>query len=186
SVIQDRQIQLIRDLLTSEGSSNSIQLSAEQRSALAFLSTNCQPAANLNTSRRLKTIDESASILSDISYDKTDDSLDWDSSTVRTVRLKKREKRGNETLVTKTTVTVPANGGPVEAVSTIETVPYWTRSRRKTAAMEWDSESVRSEDVFKQPANPEGEIKMQPSTPQNHGGVRLHEFVSKTVRIPFG
>lgn len=73
---------------------------------------------------RLTTIDESASILSDISYDKTDDSLvstspvsrftlhkkvlllilkffsdvldllqDWDSSTVRTVRLKKREKR---------------------------------------------------------------------------------------------
>lgn len=40
--------------------------------------------------------------------------------------------QGNETLVTKTTVTVPVNGGPVEAVSTIETVPYWTRSRRKT------------------------------------------------------
>uniref|UniRef100_A0A673CN49 Rac GTPase-activating protein 1 n=1 Tax=Sphaeramia orbicularis TaxID=375764 RepID=A0A673CN49_9TELE len=154
----DRQLQLIRDLLTSEGSSNSIQLSAEQRSALAFLNTNCQAASNLNTSRRLMTIDESASILSDISYDKTDDSLDWDSSAVRTVRLKRREKRrssrnhvdgppvaskrtrstgrssekGNETLVTKTTVTVPTNGGPVEAISTIETVPYWTRSRRKT------------------------------------------------------
>lgn len=49
--------------------------------------------------------------------------------------------------------------------------------------MEWDSESVKSEDVFKQPENPEGELKMQPSTPQSHGGVRLHEFVSKTVRI---
>lgn len=206
----DRQIQLIRDLLTSEGSSNSIQLSAEQRSALAFLNTNCQHAANLNTSRRLTTIDESASILSDISYDKTDDSLDWDSSTVRTVRLKKREKRrssrnhidgppmaskrsrstgrtsgqGNEALVTKTTVTVPADGGPVEAVSTIETVPYWTRSRRKTAAMEWDSESIQSEDVFKQPVIPDGEMKTQPSTPQNHGGVRHHEFVSKTVIKP--
>nr|XP_046252465.1 rac GTPase-activating protein 1 [Scatophagus argus] len=206
----DRQIQLIRDLLTSEASTNSIQLSAEQRSALAFLSTNSQAAANLNTSRRLTTIDESASILSDISYDKTDDSLDWDSSTVRTVRLKKREKRrssrnhvdgppltakrsrstgrtseaGNETLVTKTTVTVPVNGGPVEAVSTIETVPYWTRSRRKTAAMDWDSESVKSEDVFKQPGNPEGEMKMQPSTPQSQGGVRHHEFVSKTVIKP--
>ena len=35
-LVQDRQILLIRDLLTSEGSSNSIQLSAEQRSALAF------------------------------------------------------------------------------------------------------------------------------------------------------
>ncbi|XP_034393167.1 rac GTPase-activating protein 1 [Cyclopterus lumpus] len=206
----DRQIQLIRDLLTSEGSSNSIKLSAEQRSALAFLNTNCQAAVSLNTSRRLTRIDESASILSDISYDKTDDSLDWDSSNVRTVRLKKREKRrssrnhvdgppvaskrsrstgrilerGNETLVTKTTVTVPANGGPVEAISTIESVPYWTRSRRKTAAMEWESESVKSEDLFKQPGKPEGERKVAPSTPQSHGGVRLHEFVSKTVIKP--
>ncbi|XP_054465194.1 rac GTPase-activating protein 1 [Anoplopoma fimbria] len=207
----DRQIQLIRDLLISEGSSNSIQLSAEQRSALAFLNTNCQAAAaSLNTSRRLTRIDESASILSDISYDKTDDSLDWDSSNVRTVRLKKREKRrssrnhvdgpplaskrsrstgrtserGSETLVTKTTVTVPGNGGPVEAVSTIESVPYWTRSRRKTAAMEWDSESVKSEDIFKQPSNPEGERKVAPSTPQSHGSVRHHEFVSKTVIKP--
>lgn len=52
AVTQDRQIQLIRDLLTSEGSSNSIQLSAEQRSALGFLNTNYQATGNLNTSRR--------------------------------------------------------------------------------------------------------------------------------------
>uniref|UniRef100_A0A3B3CQR9 Rac GTPase-activating protein 1 n=1 Tax=Oryzias melastigma TaxID=30732 RepID=A0A3B3CQR9_ORYME len=216
----DRQIQLIRELLTSEGSSNSIQLSAEQRSALAFLHTNGQGATNLNSSRRLVTIDESASILSDISYDKTDDSLDWDSSAVRTVRLKKREKRrssrnqvdgppssakrsrstgraaerANETLVTTTTVTVPANGGPVEAVSTIETVPYWTRSRRKTgriltyilymSAIQEDSESLRSEDVFKAPANPDGDPRAEPSTPQSKGAVRPHEFVSKTVIKP--
>ncbi|KAF7653892.1 hypothetical protein LDENG_00077190 [Lucifuga dentata] len=206
----DRQILLIRDLLTSEGSTNSIKLSVEQRSALGFLNTNTQTPTNLNTSRRLTTIDESASILSDISYDKTDDSLDWDSSTVRTVRLKKREKRrssrnqvdgpptaskrsrstgktsdgGTETLVTKTTVTVPANGGPVEAVSTIEAVPYWTRSRRKTAAMEWDSESVKSEDVFKPPNNPDGDMKAEPSTPQSNRCIRLHEFVSKTIIKP--
>lgn len=49
--------------------------------------------------------------------------------------------------------------------------------------MEWDSESVKSEDVFKQPANPELEMKTAPSTPQSNGGVRLHEFVSKTVRM---
>uniref|UniRef100_A0A672MH76 Rac GTPase-activating protein 1 n=1 Tax=Sinocyclocheilus grahami TaxID=75366 RepID=A0A672MH76_SINGR len=154
----DRQIQLIRELLVSEGSSNSIQLNEEQRSALAFLNARSQNPANLNTSRRLTTIDESASILSDISYDKTDDSLDWDSSAIRTVRLKKRQKRrssrnhtdgppaaakrsrstgltfyqGNESLVAKTTVTVPTNGGPIEAVTTVEAVPYWTRSRRKT------------------------------------------------------
>lgn len=52
-----------------------------------------------------------------------------------------------------------------------------------SAAMEWDSESVKSEDVFKQPANPELEMKAAPSTPQSNGGVRLHEFVSKTVRM---
>ncbi|CAN9516039.1 unnamed protein product [Ophioblennius macclurei] len=208
----DRQIQLIRDLLTTEGSSNSIQLSAEQRSALAFLSTNCQAASHLNTSRRLLTIDESASMLSDVSYDKTNDSLDWDTSNLRPARQTgyKREKRrssrnhidgppsaskrsrstgkisgvGNEGLVTTTTVTVPADGGPVEAVSTIEAVPYWTRSQRKTAAMEWDSESVKSEDIFKQPADREDEIRATPSTPQSKSGVRFHEFVSKTVIKP--
>lgn len=36
----------------------------------------------------------------------------------------------NESIVAKTTITVPMNGGAVETVSTIETVPYWTRSRK--------------------------------------------------------
>ncbi|CAM4677238.1 unnamed protein product [Leuciscus chuanchicus] len=209
----DRQIQLIRELLVTEGSSNSIQLNEEQRSALAFLNARSQNPTNLNTSRRLTTIDESGSILSDISYDKTDDSLDWDSSAVRTVRLKKRQKRrssrnhtegppagakrsrstgrtsekGNESLVAKTTVTVPAGGGSIEAVTTVETVPYWTRSRRKTAVQEWDTadtDSVQSMDVFKHPSQPNGESRAEPSTPQGNGGVRLHEFVSKTVIKP--
>ncbi|XP_061695421.1 rac GTPase-activating protein 1 [Syngnathoides biaculeatus] len=206
----DRQIQLIRDLLTSEGSSNSIQLSAEQRSALAFLNTNSQGPAALNTSRRLTTIDESGSILSDISFDKTDDSLDWDTAGVKPVRLRKRQKRRssrhhvdgpsgvskrtrsavvtkerpNESLVTTTTVTVPADGGPVEAVSTIETIPYWTRSKRKTATMESDSESVTSADVFKQPINQGVAKENEPATPQKNKGVRQHEFVSKTVIKP--
>uniref|UniRef100_A0A3P9KML6 Rac GTPase-activating protein 1 n=1 Tax=Oryzias latipes TaxID=8090 RepID=A0A3P9KML6_ORYLA len=189
----DRQIQLIRDLLTSEGSTNSIQLSAEQRSALAFLNTNGQVGTNLNSSRRLVTIDESASILSDISYDKSDDSLVSSSFSSPLSGIKVRMLHSplvlnlasclsifaNETLVTTTTVTVPANGGPVEAVSTIETVPYWTRT-----AIQEDSESVRSEDVFKAPANPEGDVRAQPSTPQSKGAVRPHEFVSKTVIKP--
>lgn len=38
----------------------------------------------------------------------------------------------NESIVAKTNITVPVNGGAVEAVSTIETVPYWTRSRKKS------------------------------------------------------
>lgn len=36
----------------------------------------------------------------------------------------------NESIIAKTTITVPVNGGAVEAVSTIETVPYWTRSSK--------------------------------------------------------
>uniref|UniRef100_A0AAX7U3Z8 Rac GTPase-activating protein 1 n=1 Tax=Astatotilapia calliptera TaxID=8154 RepID=A0AAX7U3Z8_ASTCA len=174
----DRQIQLIRDLLTCEGSSNSIQLSAEQRSALAFLNTNL--TQDVLYTRLLWMLSLSVSM-----------------KIIEILRLKKREKRrssrnhvdgppvaskrsrstgktsemGNEAIVTKTTVTVPANGGSVEAVSTIETVPYWTRSRRKTGKMS-------------QPANPELEMKAAPSTPQSNGGVRLHEFVSKTVIKP--
>lgn len=209
----ERQIQLIRELLIAEGST-SIQLSDEQRSALAFLNARSQPTG-LNASKRLSTIDESASMMSDISYDKTDDSLDWDSSIVKTVRLKKREKRrssrhhadgpptapkrsrstgrtsdkGNESIVTKTTVTVPIDGGPIEAVSTIETVPYWTRSRRKTANLQgWDSDSILSENVdtenVRLQKKPEVEHNQEPSTPHSNGCIRLHEFVSKTVIKP--
>lgn len=36
----------------------------------------------------------------------------------------------NESIVAKTTITVPANGGRVEAVSTVQAVPYYTRSRK--------------------------------------------------------
>uniref|UniRef100_A0A8C1XZL7 Rac GTPase-activating protein 1 n=1 Tax=Cyprinus carpio TaxID=7962 RepID=A0A8C1XZL7_CYPCA len=163
----DRQIQLIRELLVTEGSSNSIQLNEEQRSALAFLNVRCQNPANLNTSRRLTTIDESGSILSDISYDKTDDSLVF------------TFYQGNESLVAKTTVTVPADGGPIEAVTTVEAVPYWTRSRRKTGKI-----TLLNLLLSFQPSQPNGEIKAGPSTPQGNGGVRLHEFVSKTVIKP--
>uniref|UniRef100_A0A8C5H0J2 Rac GTPase-activating protein 1 n=1 Tax=Gouania willdenowi TaxID=441366 RepID=A0A8C5H0J2_GOUWI len=175
----DRQIQLMRDLLTSEGSSNSIQLSAEQRSALAFLNTNYRaaPATSGNTSQRLKTIDESlGSILSDISYDKTDDSLVSSPLVCLKQSCTLIISLTNESLVTTTTVTVPANGGPVEAVSTIESIPYWTRSRRKTG------ESNTSDDIFKVPVEPE--LKAQPSTPQNYGTARLHDFISKTVIKP--
>lgn len=51
------------------------------------------------------------------------------------------------------------------------------------AAMELDSDSVQSVDVFKQPGNPGADGKTQPSTPQRLGGARPHEFVSKTVII---
>lgn len=43
----------------------------------------------------------------------------------------------NESIVTKTTITVPVNGVAVAAVSTIETVPYWTRSRKRSGKNEY-------------------------------------------------
>uniref|UniRef100_A0A4W5MYW9 Rac GTPase-activating protein 1 n=1 Tax=Hucho hucho TaxID=62062 RepID=A0A4W5MYW9_9TELE len=208
----ERQIQLIRDLLVADGSSSSLHLSEEQRSALAFLNAHSQAAqaaknnTNLNTSRRLTPIDESASLLSDISYDKTDDSLD--SSVMRTVRLRKRQKRRssrnlaeppqqvvkkprssgrtseriNDSIVTKTTITVPVNGGPVEAVSTIKTVPgYWTRSR--TDPQGWDSTTTidQSETASEAPSTPCSEAPPPLKTPRTKGGVRKHEFLAKTV-----
>ncbi|XP_075707924.1 rac GTPase-activating protein 1 [Rhinoderma darwinii] len=198
----ERQIQLIKELLMCD-TSGSIQLSEQQRSALAFLNNRTHVSTDGNGTRRLSTIDESGSILSDISFDKTEDSLDWDSSFVRNVRLKKREKRrssrpqtdgppvpskrtrsfglavdpANESIVTKTTVTVPNNGGIIEAVSTIETVPYYTRSRKTAQLQPWSSDSSLMSRQFERN---EADICR---TPQNHG-MRLHDFVSKTVIKP--
>ncbi|NXC49002.1 RGAP1 protein, partial [Penelope pileata] len=199
----ERQIQLIRELLMCDAS-GSIQLSEEQKSALAFLN---RPQVSMGGSgnKRLSTIDESGSILSDISFDKTDDSLDWDSSMVKAVRLKRREKRrssrqfiegppgqkktrsigstvdqGNESIVAKTTLMVPNDGGPIEAISTIQTVPYGLRSRRKSGTSQpWSSEmNLGTKQVE---SKSEGD---DCGTPQSNGGVRLHEFVSKTVIKP--
>ncbi|NXY75465.1 RGAP1 protein, partial [Glareola pratincola] len=200
----ERQMQLIRELLMCDAS-GSIQLSEEQKSALAFLN---RPQASIGGSdnKRLSTIDESGSILSDISFDKTDESLDWDSSMVKTVRLKKRQKRrssrqfiegppgpqkkarsigstvdqGNESIVAKTTVMVPNDGGPIEAISTIQTVPYSLRRRRKSGPLQpWSSELSIGNKQLESKSETDGS-----STPQNNGGVRLHDFVSKTVIKP--
>ncbi|XP_050781656.1 rac GTPase-activating protein 1 isoform X2 [Gopherus flavomarginatus] len=200
----ERQIQLIRELLMCDAS-GSIHLSEEQKSALAFLNRP-QLSTGGSGNRRLSTIDESGSILSDISFDKTDESLDWDSSLVKAVRLKKREKRrssrqfiegppgplkktrsigstvdqGNESIVAKTTLMVPNDGGPIEAISTIQTIPYHLRSRRKTASLQpWNSDSSLGSRQLESRSETDGS-----NTPQSNGGMRLHEFVSKTVIKP--
>ncbi|XP_071274968.1 rac GTPase-activating protein 1 isoform X1 [Agelaius tricolor] len=200
----ERQIQLIRELLMCDAS-GSIQLSEEQKSVLAFLNRP-QPSVGSAGNKRLSTIDESGSILSDISFDKSDDSLDWDSSVVKAVRLKRREKRrssrqfaegppapqkksrsisntadqANESIVAKTTLMVPNDGGPIEAISTIQTVPYPRRSRRKSGPLQpWNSESSIGSKQLESKQDTDGS-----STPQHNGGVRLHDFVSKTVIKP--
>uniref|UniRef100_A0A2R9BJV8 Rac GTPase-activating protein 1 n=1 Tax=Pan paniscus TaxID=9597 RepID=A0A2R9BJV8_PANPA len=135
---------------------------------------------------KAETDDESGSILSGISFDKTDEPLDCDSSLVKTFKLKQREKRCSSSrqfvdgpsgpvkktrsIVAKTTVTVPNDGGPIKAVSTIETVPYWTRSQRKTGTLQpWNSDPTLNNNV---------------GTPQSNRGMCLHDFVSKTVIKP--
>ncbi|KAF3826257.1 hypothetical protein GH733_006371, partial [Mirounga leonina] len=183
----ERQIQLIREMLMCD-TSGSIQLSEEQKSALAFLNRG-QPSSGNAGNKRLSTIDESGSILSDISFDKTDESLrsssrqfiDGPPGPVKKTRsIGSTVDQGNESIVAKTTVTVPNDGGPIEAVSTIETVPYWTRSRRKTGTLQpWNSDSTLSNRQLE----PRTETDSS-STPQSNGGMRLHDFVSKTVIKP--
>ncbi|NWZ95540.1 RGAP1 protein, partial [Nesospiza acunhae] len=207
----ERQIQLIRELLMCDAS-GSIQLSEEQRSVLAFLNRP-QPSVGSAGNKRLSTIDESGSILSDISFDKSDDSLDWDSSVVKAVRLKRREKRrssrqfaegppapqkksrsisntadqANESIVAKTTVMVPNDGGPIEAISTIQT-PMLLGAEGDSSLFllclpgplqPWNSESSIGSKQLESKQDTDGS-----STPQHNGGVRLHDFVSKTVIKP--
>uniref|UniRef100_A0A8C7G509 Rac GTPase-activating protein 1 n=1 Tax=Oncorhynchus kisutch TaxID=8019 RepID=A0A8C7G509_ONCKI len=167
----ERQIQLIRDLLVADGSSSSLHLSEEQRSALAFLNAHSQAPPVL--SFRLTTIDESASLLSDISYDKTDDSL----VSISALHFPQGAiclghcSCINDSIVTKTTITVPVNGGPVEAVSTIKTVPgYWIRSRTGEMTLASLDTSLFS--------SARGMFKWAQRT---KGGVRKHEFLAKTV-----
>ncbi|MED6241456.1 hypothetical protein ATANTOWER_015146 [Ataeniobius toweri] len=205
----ERQLQLVRDLLISENNGSSVHLSEEQRSALAFLSAHSQAAhcakTDLNSSRRLTRIDESTSLLSDISYDQTDESLDWDSSVIKIVKLRKRQKRrssrklaegppqavkkprstgrtsdrNNESVVAKTTITVPAIGGGVEAVSTIEAMPYWTRSRRRSV-LAGTTTTDHSEAGSEAPSRPDSDIPAQIHTPRTKGG-KNHHFIPKTV-----
>ncbi|NWU94754.1 RGAP1 protein, partial [Upupa epops] len=197
----ERQIQLIRELLMCDAS-GSIQLSEEQKSALAFLN---RPQVSLGGSgnKRLSTIDESGSILSDISFDKTDESLVMQLHLLKLfLRVESLDRssrqfaegppgpqkrirsvgstaeQGNESIVAKTTLMVPNDGGPIEAISTIQTVPY-TRSRRKSGPLQpWSSESSIGSKQLDCRSESDG-----PSTPQNNG-VRLHDFVSKTVIKP--
>uniref|UniRef100_A0A8D0C985 Rac GTPase-activating protein 1 n=1 Tax=Salvator merianae TaxID=96440 RepID=A0A8D0C985_SALMN len=197
----ERQIQLIREMLMCD-SPGSIQLSEEQKSALAFLD---KPKVSTGGNKRLSTIDESGSILSDISFDKTDDSLDYDSTLVKTIRLKKREKRrssrqfiegpsgplkktrtigavvdqANESIVAQTTLTVPNDGGPIEAISTIETIPCYVGNRRQAGILQpWNSDSSLGSRRMETRSETDGS-----STPGGPG-MRLHEFVSKTVIKP--
>ncbi|XP_032831484.1 rac GTPase-activating protein 1 [Petromyzon marinus] len=198
----DRQIQLIRELLLVQDSSCSLQLSEEQRNALAFLNTRTSSGL-APKAHRLTRIDESSnSILSasDISYDRTDDDLDTDASVLRSGRrgdkrksprlhhaetppvpakrscMISEEAKGNESIIATTTVTVPQHGGTIEAVSTIETV---TRPSRRRSSRGRRLSAVNGEpNVMSVAMPPSG---AGDGTPRN---LRQHDFVQKTSIKP--
>uniref|UniRef100_A0A7N8YB53 Rac GTPase-activating protein 1 n=1 Tax=Mastacembelus armatus TaxID=205130 RepID=A0A7N8YB53_9TELE len=137
----ERQLQLIRELLISENNANSVHLSEEQRSALAFLSTH-SPAAqaarsNLNSSRRSDPLFGLSGIIFIYFIISLPEIINVKTAFVcKTVCViffyLSNIIQPNESIVAKTIITVPGDGGAVEAVSTIETVPYWTQSRKKS------------------------------------------------------
>uniref|UniRef100_A0A8V0ZZX8 Rac GTPase-activating protein 1 n=1 Tax=Gallus gallus TaxID=9031 RepID=A0A8V0ZZX8_CHICK len=166
----ERQIQLIRELLMCDAS-GSIQLSEEQKSALAFLN---RPQVSVGGSgnKRLKRREKRRS---------SRQYVEGPPAPEKKIRsIGSTADQGNESIVAKTTLMVPSDGGPIEAISTIQTVPYSLRSQRKSGPLQpWSSEtSLGSKQVE---SKPESNVS---STPQSNGGVRLHDFVSKTVIKP--
>lgn len=86
-----RQMQLICDILIQDSKSSSC-LNDEQKSLLATFEQKTQTSNLHRTSKRLSVIDES-SFLSDISYDKTEDDVDVDSTVIKPLKSRARERR---------------------------------------------------------------------------------------------
>ncbi|XP_061082611.1 rac GTPase-activating protein 1 isoform X1 [Conger conger] len=88
----ERQMQLICEILVHDTKSNAC-LNEEQQSMLANFNRRGDNAAR-HKSKRLSVIDESSFLShSDISYDRTDDDLDLDSTVVKPLKSRAREKR---------------------------------------------------------------------------------------------
>ncbi|KAK1876330.1 Rac GTPase-activating protein 1 [Dissostichus eleginoides] len=88
-----RQMQLMCDILVQD-SKTSAGLNAEQKSLLATFEHKAGNATLHRTTRRLRVVDESSFLShSDISYDRTDDDVDLDTSGIKPLRPRAREKR---------------------------------------------------------------------------------------------
>ncbi|XP_043957486.1 rac GTPase-activating protein 1 isoform X1 [Gambusia affinis] len=108
----ERQMQLMCDILVQDGKFN-VSLNDEQKNLLAKLN---QPGANAtlrrSTKSRLSVIDESSFLShSDISYDRTEDYVDLDTTLIKPLRSRARERR-------RSSVGQPV-GGPVAKRSRI-------------------------------------------------------------------
>ncbi|XP_029977932.1 rac GTPase-activating protein 1 [Sphaeramia orbicularis] len=88
-----RQMQLICDILIHDTKSSAC-LNDEQKSLLATFERKGGNATMQRSSKRLSVIDESSFLShSDISYDRTDDDMDLDTSVIKPLRSRARERR---------------------------------------------------------------------------------------------
>ncbi|XP_033900874.3 rac GTPase-activating protein 1 [Acipenser ruthenus] len=219
----ERQMQLICDVLMHDGQSYTY-LNEEQKSMLANFNTRGGVGLVLAPGGRLSVIDESSNSFqshSDISYDRTDDDLDLDTSVVKPLKPRTREKRRSsfapavappvppkrtrtsgrsgdlltsteyvkESIVTKTTVTLPDEMGHIHTISTIETIPKRRsyRSRRLSTLNEQTTVWIANEDSVDNTFNVEPETDVNPRNvlagPEGKES-QPHVFVSKTVIRP--
>ncbi|KAK1166051.1 rac GTPase-activating protein 1 isoform X2 [Acipenser oxyrinchus oxyrinchus] len=218
----ERQMQLICDVLMHDGQSYTY-LNEEQKSMLVNFNTRGGIGLVLAPGGRLSVIDESSNSFqshSDISYDRTDDDLDLDTSVVKPLKPRTREKRRSsfapavappvppkrtrtsgrsgdlltstenvkESIVTKTTVTLPDERGHIHTISTIETIPKRRsyRSRRLSTLNEQTTVWITNEDSVDNTFNVEPETDVNPrnvlASPEGKES-QPHVFVSKTTGI---
>ncbi|XP_055360435.1 rac GTPase-activating protein 1 isoform X2 [Betta splendens] len=89
----ERQMQLMCDILIHDSKSSSC-LNDEQKTLLAAFDHKGANATLHKSSRRLSVIDESSFLShSDISYDRTDDDVDFDTTVLKPLRSRARERR---------------------------------------------------------------------------------------------
>ncbi|CAL8267106.1 unnamed protein product [Lota lota] len=89
----ERQMQLMCDILVHDGKSSAC-LNDEQKSLLATFDHKGANVTQLRSGKRLSVIDESSFLShSDISYDRTDDDLELDTTVIKPLRSRAREKR---------------------------------------------------------------------------------------------
>lgn len=88
--------------------------------------------------------------------------------------------QAHDSIVAKATVAVPSDDGPMEAVSTIGSLPSWTRSERKLGP----SQPVNSDSTLNSRALEAKTETDNSGTPRNNGGMCSYTFVSKAVIEP--
>ncbi|XP_023197386.1 rac GTPase-activating protein 1-like isoform X2 [Xiphophorus maculatus] len=118
----ERQMQLMCDILVQDGKFN-VSLNDDQKNLLAKLNQQGANATLRHSTKRLSVIDESSFLShSDISYDRTEDYVDLDTTLIKPLRSRARERR-------RSSMGQPV-GGPVAKWSRIGNVSAEIQERR--------------------------------------------------------